>query len=392
MAKLHKIASAAFMSALMMCITTNCVQAEENPESVVENYVYAMDTHSWDDFTELYCSEEQAEMQAFFDNPTNADNHIGVLNVESAELLDLVEIDLQDAQDMLYKEYSADETKVYVFGVDYDVHEDSKYFSTGVNYNFITCVKEDGTWKVSEMLPIAEPDKLIELGYEFSDGYDITINVMDARRNGYLMNYDGDVFATLNGETALNSASTYAIINQRTIPTDDTVVRYRDSEGNVTNIPFHDYCLGVLAVEVRGTSFNGTVRQAQAIATKTFTWHYVIVPHGGVNGYDINNVQQAYRPDKVTENAKVTEDYNAVKNVWMESYEGYIFTAYYKAGVYAEQSSYKNGGDFKQNGARWLYDNGVATTYKALLKYYYDDSSVSDGAIRFFDNNKNELY
>lgn len=392
MKRIYKIATVALMSILMMGVCTNGVQAEENPVSVVEYYVHAMDTHAWDDFTELYCLEEQAEMENFFDNPSNVNNHVGVLNVESAELLDLVEIELEDAKDMLYKEYSSDEVKVYVFGVDYEVYEDSKYFSTGVNYNFITCVKENGAWKVSEMLPIAEPEKLVELGYEFSDNYDIAVDVMNARRNGYLMNFDGEVFGTLNGGNILNGASTFGIINQRTIPTDDTVVRYRDSAGNVTNIPFHDYCLGVLAGEVRGTSFNGTVRQAQAIATKTFTWHYVIVPHGGVNGYDINNVQQAYRPDKVSENAQVTVDYNAVKNVWMESYEGYIFTAYYKAGVYSDQSSYKNGGDFKQNGARWLYDNGVATTYKALLKYYYDDSSVSDGAIRFFDNNKNELY
>ncbi|MEG2774106.1 MAG: hypothetical protein RR906_01725, partial [Acetivibrio sp.] len=100
----------------------------------------------------------------------------------------------------------------------------------------------------------------------------------------------------------------------------------------------------------------------------------------------------AYAPTKVSENTKVTTDYNAVKSVWMESNGGAIFTAYYKAGTYADQTSYKNGGDFKQNGARWLYDNNKATTYKALLKYYYDSSTAStNGAIRFFDNNKNEL-
>ena len=103
-------------------------------------------------------------------------------------------------------------------------------------------------------------------------------------------------------------------------------------------------------------------------------------------------MQQSYKPDKVSENTKVTEDYDAVKSVWMESYGGAIFAAYYKAGVNSDQSKYKNGGEFKQNGALWLYNNDVATTYKDLLKYYYDSSSASkDGAIRFFDDNKNEL-
>ena len=85
-------------------------------------------------------------------------------------------------------------------------------------------------------------------------------------------------------------------------------------------------------------------------------------------------------------------DKEGALDVWMESYGGAIFAAYYKKGKYQDQSSLKNGGDFKQEGARWLKDNKVATTYKTLLKYYYDNSSASTGgAIRFFDGKKNEL-
>lgn len=216
------------------------------------------------------------------------------------------------------------------------------------------------------MLPISEPQELLECGYEFSDSYTMAISVMEARRNGYLMNYKGCIFATLDGKEIKSDISTCdTALNQRVIPTDTAEVRLFCADGNTLNLTFEEYCLAVLAGEVRSTDFDGVVRQAQAIAIKTFTWHYLIIPHGGVQGYDLNDKQQSYMPSKVSENPKVTEDYNAVKNVWMES----------------------------DDGALWLYDNGVATTYKALLKYYYDNSSASDtGAIRFFDSNKNVIY
>lgn len=52
---------------------------------------------------------------------------------------------------------------------------------------------------------------------------------------------------------------------------------------------------------------------------------HIIVPHGASEGYDVNSTQQAYAPTKVSENTKVTTDYNAVKSVWMESNGGAIF-------------------------------------------------------------------
>lgn len=385
-----KIWSTLLLGVIMMCLSTNYTQAAEEPAaSVVEKYVQAMNEHDWNEFTNLHAVEERNSLQQFFENSVNQMEHAGVLNVENASLVELVEINLTDAKDMLYKEYDVNETKVFVFGVDYNVYGDSKYYSSGINYNFITFVKEDGVWKVSEMLPIENPNKLVGYGYKFSDNFDTVIYVMDARQNGYLVNYEGEVFGTITGESGF---STFAVINTRTVPTNTTTVRYKNGSGTIEKLNFHSYCLGVLAGEVRATSFDGTVRQAQAIAIKTFTWHYIIVPHGATEGYDVNSTQQAYAPTKVSENTKVTTDYNAVKSVWMESNGGAIFTAYYKAGTYADQTSDKNGGDFKQNGARWLYDNNKATTYKALLKYYYDSSTAStDGAIRFFDNNKKEL-
>lgn len=54
---------------------------------------------------------------------------------------------------------------------------------------------------------------------------------------------------------------------------------------------------------------------------------------------------QSYKPEKISENKKVTSDYNAVKNIWMESYKGNIFAAGYGAGDY---NLVENGGRLMQ--------------------------------------------
>ena len=349
----------------------------------------AMDKHAWGDFTILHCGEEKESLENFFANERNEVEHVGVQNVMSASLIELVEVALEDVADMLHKKYSDKDVKIYVLGVDYEVFEDSKYYSTGVNYNFIVLVREDGEWKVSEMLPISEPQRLLDNGYMFSNHYDMAVNVMRARREGSFINYEGEKFDSWSPG---NNSMSRAVINKWTVPSDNTPVRYKGSDGTIQTLSFHQYCLGVLAGEMTTTSFDGAVRQAQAIATKTFTWHFIIVPKGASEGYDINYVQQDYQPTRISENRKTTVDYNSVRDIWMESYRGAIFEASYKAGYDKDPSAYKEKGEFKQNGALWLYENNVVTDYKGLLKYFYDNSLHSQGGpIRFFDSMKNEL-
>lgn len=359
-------------------------------EDVAEEFVEMINKGEQSKISSLYQTEKSKEMDAFFADEENLNNHIGVYNIISSDLLEFTEVDYSDVLNMLYEDYEEciEKPDVYVIGMDLKVIEDAKYFYKGMNYFLISFVREDDAPKIYEMVSISEPQELINKGYCFSDNYSVAIRVMDARKSGKFINGYGRTFDSING----NRSFLDAVKNKRTVPTDSTKVRYRNSNKKTVSINFHDYCLGVLAGELRATKFDGAVRKAQAIAIKTFTWHYIIVPQNPTAGYDLTYASQSYVPGKISENKKVTEDYNAVKDVWMESNGGAIFAAYYKKGEYADQSSLKNGGDFKQEGARWLKDNKIATTYKALLKYYYDNSSASTGgAIRFFDSKKNEL-
>ena len=108
-----------FLGLFMIFLNPNQIQASISAENVVREYVQAMDQHDWNKFMNLHCEEEKESLQYFFTDAINKTEHNGVLNVKSALLTELVEMKFIDAKDMLYKEYDENNSKVFVFGVDF---------------------------------------------------------------------------------------------------------------------------------------------------------------------------------------------------------------------------------------------------------------------------------
>ena len=386
------------VTAIVLCFSVHVrASGVGNKESAQErvNEYFSLIVNDWDKFAELYTNEQINSFKNFLENEKNIREYVGVLNVRKAKLIESIEIKYDDVKDMIDEDYTGKKIKIFAVGADYDVYEDTKYFSEGIIYNFLILEEQNGQWRVNTLMQIADPSLLKMKGYHFQSDYNITENIMEARENGYLVNGKGKVFSDINEKEIDGSlVDEYAILNKRTVPTDDTTISYGTYKNGVyqnrKSIKFHDYCKGVSAGEVRGKSFDGTARKAVDIAIKTYTWHYKIVPIDPTHSVDIKNTMQSYKPEKISENKKVTSDYNAVKNIWMESYKGNIFAAGYGAGDY--NSSGKNGGRLMQNGCRYLVDKKKYSFYQCL-HYYYDYSidGSTGGPLRFFDNNKIDL-
>lgn len=386
------------VTAIVLCFSVHVrasgVGNKESAQEIVNEY-FSLIGNDWDKFAELYTNEQINSFKNFLENEKNIREYVGVLNVRKAKLIESIEIKYDDVKDMIDEDYTGKKIKIFAVGADYDVYEDTKYFSEGIIYNFLILEEQNGQWRVNTLMQIADPSLLKMKGYHFQSDYNITENIMEARENGYLVNGKGKVFSDINEKEIDGSlVDEYAILNKRTVPTDDTTISYGTYKNGVyqnrKSIKFHDYCKGVSAGEVRGKSFDGTARKAVDIAIKTYTWHYKIVPIDPTHSVDIKNTMQSYKPEKISENKKVTSDYNAVKNIWMESYKGNIFAAGYGAGDY--NSSGKNGGRLIQNGCRYLVDKKKYSFYQCL-HYYYDYSidGSTGGPLRFFDNNKIDL-
>ena len=383
------------VTAIVLCFSVHVrasgVGNKESAQEIVNEY-FSLIGNDWDKFAELYTNEQINSFKNFLENEKNIREYVGVLNVRKAKLIESIEIKYDDVKDMIDEDYTGKKIKIFAVGADYDVYEDTKYFSEGIIYNFLILEEQNGQWRVNTLMQIADPSLLKMKGYHFQSDYNITENIMEARENGYLVNGKGKVFSDINEKEIDGSlVDEYAILNKRTVPTDDTTISYGTYKNGVyqnrKSIKFHDYCKGVSAGEVRGKSFDGTARKAVDIAIKTYTWHYKIVPIDPTHSVDIKNTMQSYKPEKISENKKVTSDYNAVKNIWMESYKGNIFAAGYGAGDY--NSSGKNGGRLMQNGCRYLVDKKKYSFYQCL-HYYYDYSidGSTGGPLRFFDNNQ----
>ena len=386
------------VTAIVLCFSVHVrasgVGNKESAQEIVNEY-FSLIGNDWDKFAELYTNEQINSFKNFLENEKNIREYVGVLNVRKAKLIESIEIKYDDVKDMIDEDYTGKKIKIFAVGADYDVYEDTKYFSEGIIYNFLILEEQNGQWRVNTLMQIADPSLLKMKGYHFQSDYNITENIMEARENGYLVNGKGKVFSDINEKEIDGSlVDEYAILNKRTVPTDDTTISYGTYKNGVyqnrKSIKFHDYCKGVSAGEVRGKSFDGTARKAVDIAIKTYTWHYKIVPIDPTHSVDIKNTMQSYKPEKISENKKVTSDYNAVKNIWMESYKGNIFAAGYGAGDY--NSSGKNGGRLMQNGCRYLVDKKKYSFYQCL-HYYYDYSidGSTGGPLLFFDNNKIDL-
>ena len=342
------------VTAIVLCFSVHVrasgVGNKESAQEIVNEY-FSLIGNDWDKFAELYTNEQINSFKNFLENEKNIREYVGVLNVRKAKLIESIEIKYDDVKDMIDEDYTGKKIKIFAVGADYDVYEDTKYFSEGIIYNFLILEEQNGQWRVNTLMQIADPSLLKMKGYHFQSDYNITENIMEARENGYLVNGKGKVFSDINEKEIDGSlVDEYAILNKRTVPTDDTTISYGTYKNGVyqnrKSIKFHDYCKGVSAGEVRGKSFDGTARKAVDIAIKTYTWHYKIVPIDPTHSVDIKNTMQSYKPEKISENKKVTSDYNAVKNIWMESYKGNIFAAGYGAGDY--NSSGKNGGRLMQ--------------------------------------------
>lgn len=392
MSKKNLFGAGLVAGAFLMLSTTHNVfaaQVYEDSKNVVDEY-FASIGRDWNQFAELYTEEQTDSFKQFLADPDNIQENVGVLNVNEATLKDVVEVKLEDVSSMLAEDYTGQDVKVYAVGADFQVDLDTKYFSNGTSYYLLSLVNQSGQWRVNELAQIAEPSSLIEKGYKFNEDYAITEDMIEARQAGYLMNGEGEIFADLEGNPV--EAEPYAILNKRTVPTSNTTIVHGTYVGGAykskETLKFHDYCLAVSAGEVKTTYFDGAARQACDVAIKTYTWHYKIVPIDSAHGVDIKNTMQAYEPTLVDVNKKVTTDYNAVKDIWMESYSGAIFEASYGAGK--ENDAGKAGGRLMQNGCRYLVSQGKSLY--DCLHYYYDNSTASSGgAIRFFDSDKNEI-
>lgn len=411
-----------FVMMVLLIFVTVQLQANSQPnnadekkiEEVIDEYVQKLG-NDWERVAALFVKEKEKNYLDMLNNNA-VEEHIGMFNIISAILIEKKEVTYKDVNDNLNFEGEEKNIRTFVIGVDYEVYENTPFYAQGTMYTIMAFVREENEWKIEEVSLIENPEDLEEKGYKFKDDYKKCIRSMENRKQGLLTDGEGRVFdrvcknvegRIIEDDTEMQIIENKMITNEAevkiggkigdcaknehtsySVPTSRTMINYAVKENGKFVVKytknFNDFCLGCTTCEVGSSLFDGVARRANVIAIKTFVWHYYIVPMDVNAGYNLNNIQIAYKPYQDVTNVninRISNDVSAVKRIWMESASGKIFAAYFKKGEY--NGNGKNGGELKQDGSRFLAANGYSET--GILHYYYDNSSASQaGPVQFF--------
>ncbi len=126
------------------------IDAENDPVEVIEAYVEYMGK-DWNSFAKLHVSKLAREYVVYFNDEDNVSSNYGFYNIKGAEVLELVEIDFKDAEPFIGGSDSKKTVKTYAACIDYNTNENNMHYASGIEYDVISVVVEDGLWKISEV-------------------------------------------------------------------------------------------------------------------------------------------------------------------------------------------------------------------------------------------------
>ena len=128
------------VTAIVLCFSVHVrasgVGNKESAQEIVNEY-FSLIGNDWDKFAELYTNEQINSFKNFLENEKNIREYVGVLNVRKAKLIESIEIKYDDVKDMIDEDYTGKKIKIFAVGADYDVYEDTKYFSEGIIYTWM---------------------------------------------------------------------------------------------------------------------------------------------------------------------------------------------------------------------------------------------------------------
>lgn len=367
-----------FILTLAIClglgVTVSAVETDA-AEQRVYDIVEAMNANDWDRYLSYIGSEDYAIYHDFFANSDNEANYNGIFTVQSASLAEIYPIDLEEADkyssviaDGGYEQFAA-----FLVGIDFTVHQESKYFFNGVNYSLIILGSEEGEWKLLQMSD-APLDHMVNGRSVLSVSSDMetALAMIENRKRGIYTNAAGDILEINGGN---EDQSTYS---DSLVPPSSIRV-YMTGTGTVVRPNFTSYIKDVLPNEWYASWPNQSLR-AGAMAVKTYGWYCTLYPEYESLGADVKDTiaSQHYVPGSNHPNSN--QAVMDTGGIGMMNSSRNIFRAEYRAG--SEAAGNQHSGTMWQFGTKYWANQGKGFWY--MCDYYYSYSSRSTGAIQTF--------
>ena len=421
MKKVVKLKSVLFVFLMLFLIisVSNTVMASDTQEDLAEtqirNHIDYINAKDWVNFINTYTNDQHLIWTEFLQDNNNIENHIGILNIKTASVIEIEEINPKNIYsisglDELYSENDvfSNDIRTFVVGLDCIVYDENEFFSNGLNYFLFVMKQENQKWYVDQMTSIGDPGNYIDLGYlssanflEYEGIYESKNQAFSEdqintqKKQGHLEEY------IINGENIFEDEMVGVLrvgMTPGNAPTDDDTLVWREWNGssyvgNSKSVKFYDYCLVCSVGEARDSRLDGQARQAITIAIRTFVAYRMNNPITPALGIHVNSTSLAfYNPewtstDVANNYPSVKSDYDSRKDIWMYNNDDQLFEATQTSGSWTSDTPGAGSGVLAHRGCYYLLENGVVRNLFEVLHFYYTNSNKSSGVLHFYNSN-----
>lgn len=342
---MKKIICILLLLSMFFGIGTSAVRAQtissdgfKSQVKIIKNFFKCIDSSDWDSWALSFAPSLRDKWTAFVNEPDYVDNNVGILALDSVEVLDVNTSSCSYVR--FYPELAPfcedDNYRCYEVLIDAKTHRDNAYYSSGKSKHLVILVKEDGNWYVALTKPLFDESGLTD--YEKP------------------------------------SAIT---------------VKYKN--GEIATVDFNDFVFRATCNELGNMEFNPRAVEACALTVKMIAWWSCVVKPYASEGCDLSHgqiavVQRNYAGS--AGRAEVRFALGAVSTYCVLSDEKHgssIFPMLVTIGDYSATSADMATGSISLYGSSYLGDN--AFSMQDILHFYFDycdnNGSRSIGEIQF---------
>lgn len=373
----------------------NSFAIAENPnnkiadgERLVNSLVVAINEQDWNAFSNCFVTSEKENYLQFFNDKSNKESHLGILNVYSAKLKEFLQLPEQacfGATNVKRLNETYVGLNYYLVGIDYSVYSEDKYHYNGVNYRLIVTCQENDQEKIVEMSD-APIENFTEMGYSFkSNDEKEALKIVKRRYKGEFVNKDGKILSLNKASnkglkidkglnTYLKSSPTMIATSANELSPPATIRVRRVSTGRIDTVNLYYYIKNVLPNEWPKQTTYPEANKAGAMCVKMYGWFHVYHPKGPNNAYDLkdNTEGQVYVPG--SELTYMTTAINDIEGVGVLTSICTLFETSYLAGTVGQKGT-GGTGIVLQNGTVYMAKQKTNNKYLDMLHYYYDNGT-----------------
>ncbi len=337
------------LAALMVVIMVFSILVYASPANltprVITDYIEYINSEKYEKIPDLMYYTDRIDYQSFIADTTNRDNHVGIFNKKSLQLIsshqnDSVCIEMLNYPEEIISEFVSIEN--WSCSVFVEVYNETGNLHTGENkYNIYVGKHKDGN--------------------EY---------ILSIERNGIAENNndDGLYFPNASPEKPLSTRGHF-FENPKAI----RVAIYKESENAKTiTCDFREYCYNVTFCEFGSKGYHLEAIKSVAVAVRQYAYYRINNPKYEDVDYDVKstNADQIYNEDKDhNDNPNVKRAVDETWNNLILSSDYGIIMPSYSAGT-KNSPGVQYCGRLSQNGANYLAKKGY--TFDRILKYYFD--------------------